>query len=280
MIFTYKNWDKFCALLQEKGVQSITANRLMTEKVCSYVILKHDVETNVKSAFKIAEIESKHGHRGVYYVQAYLLDEENNVELLRKMQDMGHEISYHYDVMDANGGDIALAIEDFEEKREKFEKNDFHLITLCQHGNPIVERKGYTSNRDFFRNEKVQGKFPMLTDVMVDFKEKAVGGTEYLYFSDAGRKFKLIFDPINNDVIPSDDKNIPFDNLTALYSYVEDLGANAIISMHPHRWVKSKFKYVVKTAIFKVIRAVAKVLSKIPFMKKFMSKYYHLAKKL
>ena len=280
MIFTYKNWDQFCALLQGKGVRSITAKKLMTEKLSSYVILKHDVETNVKSALKIAEIESKRGHCGSYYVQAYLLDDEKNVEMLKKMQEMGHEISYHYDVMDANSGDILLAIEDFEKKCKKFEQNGFHLVTLCQHGNPIVERKGYNSNRDFFRNEKVKQLFPMLTDVMVDFKDKAFGGTEYLYFSDAGRKFKLIFDPINNDVIPSDDKNIPFDNLTALYSYVEEYKANAIISMHPHRWVKSKFKFIVKTTIFKVVRAIAKLLSKIPFMKKFMGKYYHLAKKL
>ena len=250
----------------------------MQEKVSSYVVLKHDVETNVKSAFKIAQIESKYGHCGSYYVQAYLLDEQKNVEMLKQMQEMGHEISYHYDVMDANGGDIPSAIEDFEKNRAKFERNGFHLVTLCQHGNPIVERKGYTSNRDFFRNEKVQQKFSCLADVMVDFKEKA--GVEYLYFSDAGRKFKFIFDPINNDIIPSDDKNISFENLNAVYSYVEYLGANAIISMHPHRWVKSKIKYVVKTAIFKVIRAIAKVLSKIPFMKKFMSKYYYLAKKL
>lgn len=252
----------------------------MEEKSSSFIVLKHDVETNVKSAFKIAQIENKYGHCGSYYVQAYLLDDQKNVEMLKQMHEMGHEISYHYDVMDANSGDIELAIKDFEKNVVKFKQNGFNLVTLCQHGNPIVERKGYTSNRDFFRNEKVQQKFSDLADVMVDFKEKAGGKIEYLYFSDAGRKFKLIFDPINNDVIPSDDKNISFENLNAVYSYVEYLGANAIISMHPHRWVKSKIKYVVKTAIFKVIRATAKVLSKIPFMKKFMSKYYYLAKKL
>ncbi len=281
MIFTYSYWDKFCEQLHKKGFHSIPARLLMSKKITSnYVVLKHDVETNVANALRMAEIEHKWGHSGTYYVQAYLLEDEKNILMLKKMQDMGHEISYHYDVMDANSGDIPAAIADFEAKCELFEEKGFQLITLCQHGNPIVERKGYASNRDFFRNETVKKKFPNMTDIMVDFKEMALGGTDYLYFSDAGRKFKLIYDPINNDLIPSDDKNIPFDNLDLLWNYVTEQNANAIISTHPHRWVKSKAKYVIKAAVFKIIKATAKLLIKIPFMKKLMSKYYYLAKKI
>lgn len=279
MIFTYKNWENFCKLLKDKGISSVTAKDVLErQSINPYLVLKHDVETNVKRALRIAEIEHKYGHCGCYYVQAYLLSDKDNVQMLQKMQEMGHEISYHYDVMDSNGGDIDLAMAEFEKNRTIFIQHGFDIKTLCQHGNPIVERKGYASNRDFFRNEKVQEKYPELTDVMVDFKDKAK--TDYLYFSDAGRKFKLVFDPINNDLVPSDDKNVPFNNLNLLFEYVEEQKASAIISMHPHRWVKSKVKYIFKTAIFKVIRGIAKVLSKIPFMKKFMSKYYHLAKKL
>ncbi len=281
MIFTYKNWENFCKLLKDNGTKSVTAKCVMEGQAeIPFTVLKHDVETNVKRALRIAEIENKYGHCGSYYVQAYLLKDKDNVQILQKMQEMGHEISYHYDVMDSNGGDIDLAMAEFEQNCSTFVQNGFEIKTLCQHGNPIVERKGYASNRDFFRNERVQEKYPSLADIMVDFKDKAKGGVDYLYFSDAGRKFKLIFDPINNDIIPSDDKNIPFNNLNLLYQYVKENNSNAIISMHPHRWVKSKTKYIFKTAIFKVIRAIAKVLSKIPFMKKFMSKYYHLAKKL
>ncbi len=280
MIFTYKYWDSFCRRLAEQKVHSIPARQLMTEQPQRpYLVLKHDVETNVASALKMAQIEHHYGHTGSYYVQAYLLSDEKNLAMLQQMQQLGHEISYHYDVMDSTGGNIPEAIAVFAENAALFEKNGFPLVTLCQHGNPVVERKGYHSNRDFFRNPAVQERFPQLTDIMVDFKEKALGTTEYLYFSDAGRKFKLIFDPINNDVIPSDDKNIPFDSLDALLLFIQEKDANAIISTHPHRWVKSKAKYLVKTAVFKTVRAAAKLLLKIPFLKKFMSRYYYLAKK-
>ncbi len=281
MIFTFQYWENFCRTLHENSIHSIPAYHLMAEHPqVPYLVLKHDVETNVGNALKMAEIEHTYGHSCSYYVQAYLLEDAKNVAMLQKMQDMGHEISYHYDVMDSTGGDIPAAIAEFEKNCKLFAQKGFSLVTLCQHGNPVVERKGYHSNRDFFRNPQVKGLFPQMTDIMVDFKEMACGTTDYLYFSDAGRKFKLIFDPITNDITPSDDKNTPFDTLDALLAFVKEKGANAIISTHPHRWVKSKVKYVLKTGVFKIVRGIAKLLMKIPFMKKLMSKYYYLAKKI
>ena len=276
MIFVYSKWERFCKQLSEKGFKSIPAKEVRSETV-KYVVLKHDVETDVSKAFKMAQIEQKYGHCGSYYVQAYLMNDEKNVEMLKKMQDMGHEISYHYDVMDSCKGDIDKAISEFELNVEKFIQNGFELKTLCQHGNPIVERVGYTSNRDFFRSERVQGLYPEMADIMVDFKTKYQ--TEYLYFSDAGRHFQLIYDPINNDVVKSDDKNVLYKNTDELLDALSENGGN-IISTHPHRWTKSAVKYVIKASLFKLIKSVAKILIKIPFMKKFMSRYYYLAKKI
>ena len=276
MIFVYKKWDSFCEKLADAGINSIPAREVAPPKN-AYLVLKHDVETDVAKALRMARIEQKHGHRGSYYVQAYLMGDKKNVEMLREMQNMGHEISYHYDVMDSCKGDIDKAICEFERNVKIFENNGFQIKTLCQHGNPIVDRVGYTSNRDFFRSDKVQSLYPGIADVMVDFKRKY--GTDYLYFSDAGRRFKLIYDPINNDVVNSDDKNLPYKNLDDLFLALSRDGGN-IISTHPHRWTGSVFKYVVKSSVFKVVKTVAKLLIKIPFMRKFMSKYYYLAKKI
>ncbi len=274
MIFVYQKWDEFCKTLKEKGMLSIPAKEVGENP---YIVLKHDVETDVAKAYELAKIEAGYGHRGVYYVQAYLLDDAQNVEFLQKMQAMGHEISYHYDVMDSTGGDLDKAILEFEENKKKFEEKGFSLVTLCQHGNPVVERIGYTSNRDFFRSERVRELYPSLSDIMVNFKEKY--GTEYTYFSDAGREFKMIFDPLYNDVTPSDDKNICYRDLSAVLSAL-DAAENYIISTHPHRWTSSAANYVIKTAIFKAAKTAAKILMKIPFIKKMMSRYYYLAKKI
>ncbi len=276
MIFTHKKWKSFCHALQKKGITCIPAYKVNSTSN-NYVVLKHDVETDVARAYEIAKIESAFGHKGSYYVQAYLLENSKNIELLKEMQKMGHEISYHYDVMDSCKGNLDAAVEEFEKNRLMFENNGFHIVTVCQHGNPIVERVGYTSNRDFFRSSSVREMYPDISDIMVNFKQQVP--TEYLYFSDAGRVFKLIYDPINNDVVDSDDKNIPYADLDALLNAL-DTSVGNIISIHPHRWTSSALLYITKTFIFKVFKSTAKVLIRIPLFKKIMSKYYYLAKKI
>lgn len=275
MTFLYREWDTFCRALAERGIRSIPAREVAGKE--GYLVLKHDVETDVARAHRMASIEAAHGHRGSYYVQAYLLANGKNVTLLSEMKAMGHEISYHYDVMDACRGDLSAAMAEFERNRALFEACGFRPETVCQHGNPIVERVGYTSNRDFFRSPLVRGRYPALSDIMVNFPEAKA--TEYAYFSDAGRRFKRIYDPLTNDVVDSSDKDIPYDTFADLLTALTAEPC-AIVSTHPHRYSSSATVYRLKAAAFTVIRKTAKLLIKLPLMKKLMSRFYHLAKKI
>jgi len=278
MIFVYKKWEKFCKELSKNGLYSITAknyiNAYSDERA---FVLKHDVETNPKNALEMAKIEHKYGHKGSYYVQSYLLEKEDNISVLKEIQNLGHEVTYHHDVMDSNKGDIEKALVEFEENIELFQKNGFEVTTVCQHGNPVVERIGYTSNRDFFRNPKVFEKYSYIFDIMVNYPKITI---KYDYYSDAGRKFNLIYDPVNNDIIKSDDKNKPYKNLDVLCDELLKSKNNFIISTHPHRWMTSSLKYIFKDLVFKTVKFIAKLFMQIPFFKKIMSKYYYLAKKI
>lgn len=276
MNFVYKHWEHFCKNLQAQSFFSVPACEINADSG-NYLVLKHDVETAVSHAYEIAKIENTYGHRGSFYVQAYLLEKKENVKLLKKIQKMGHEVSYHYDVMDSCKGNLDEAIREFETNRLLFQKYGFSVMTVCQHGNPIVERVGYHSNRDFFRSERVKLLYPDISDIMVNYKEQK--NTEYQYFSDAGRMFKLIYDPINNDIVNSDDQNVMIQDFGALLNKLSPNAGN-IISIHPHRWTNSEILYVIKNSIFKGVRAFAKILVKIPFFKKIMSRYYYLAKKI
>ena len=75
-MFIYKEWDNFCDILRKNNILSVTAENQHEEKSSKFLILKHDVETNVKKAYKLSCIESKYGHSGVYYVQAYLMKDK------------------------------------------------------------------------------------------------------------------------------------------------------------------------------------------------------------
>lgn len=275
MIFVYEKWDKFCQQLKADGFSSIPACAVASG-LQSYLVLKHDVEMNVPKAHIMACIEHKYGHCGSYYIQAYLMQNEHNVLLMKEMQAMGHEISYHYDVMDSCHGNLDASIKEFEKNRFLFETCGFHIKTVCQHGNPLIERVGYTSNRDLFRSEKVRALYPDISDILVNFKTSIP--TEFQYYSDAGRLFRLIYDPINNDRVDSDDKNIAFKNLEVLLKNLSTASGN-IISTHPHRWTNSAFTYQTKSFLFKVVKEMAKSFYKIPIIRMFMNRYYYVAKR-
>ncbi len=273
----YKEWKSFCNGLNKLDVPCKSLCAIIEEEYKgSFFALKHDVESKVKKAYKLCKIESDAGFKGTYYVQHYLLKKEKNVKLLKKMQDMGAEICYHHDVMDANRGDMEKATADFEQKIGDFKALGFYTRTVCQHGNPVVERVGYSSNRDFFRKEETQKLFSETADVMVNYKEK-IG--DYVYISDAGKKWKIIYDPENNDIINSDDKNVVLQDLREVVGTVEE-DKRVIISTHPHRWARNSFTSFLGTLKFKLIRGIAKILLKIPFMKKLMARFYYLAKKV
>ena len=162
IMFYYKNWDDFCKKLSRSGLKLCTSEQSLNLQMGTrFVVLKHDVEDNIPNAYKLAAIEHK-------YVQAYLLNSDENVRLLKEMQCWGHEISYHYDVLDAHAGDYEAAEKDFIKKSILFADAGFQYGTICQHGNPVKNRVGYTSNRDFFRHPEIRGRYPQWVDMVYD----------------------------------------------------------------------------------------------------------------
>lgn len=277
-MFLYKQWDKFCQNLKNRGIISTPASTLLKLKADEpFVVLKHDVETNPKKALRLAQIESKYSHKGSYYVQAYLLKNSKSVSILKKIQDLGHEVSYHHDVMDSNKGNLIKAKEEFCKNVETFKRHGFNVETVCQHGNPVIERKGYSSNRDFFRDHSIEQLFDNISDIMVNFKTKM--NADYIYISDAGYGWKIIYDPENNDIVDSSEKDI---NLCDLDEVLKLIGNQnpVIVSTHPHRWNNNIAIAKFKNITFKFIKFSAKCISKIPFINKLMGKFYFLAKKI
>lgn len=276
-MFYFKKWDKFCYAISRLDIIICTAKDILENKTNKqFIVLKHDVETNVDRALKLAAIEAKHGIKGSYYVQAYLLESKTNIKLLKEIQDLGHEVSYHYDVLDANDGDMTKAKEDFAKNLLLFVDNGFEVNTICQHGNPLKERVGYHSNRDFFRDSSVRSDYEGITDIVVNFKAKS--GLEYLYISDAGYSWNIIDNPENNDRVETK-PNIKLESYDEILKLLEN-GESIIMSTHPHRWGRNAIRIYAKLVLFKVIRTLAKVLYRMPIVKSLINRFYFLAKKI
>lgn len=277
-MFYYQNWELFCSWVNSVGIKNSTAQKSLTSSSDDrFIVFKHDVETNVPRAFKLAEIENKYGICGSYYVQAYLLENPQNVELLQKMQAMGHEISYHYDVLDANNGDFIRAEKDFDKWLQKFKDLGFKFSTICQHGNPVKNRVGYNSNRDFFRNHEIRNRHSDLVDMVVNYSTYAK--RPYAYISDAGYMWKHISDPENNDINLTV-KDEPIGNFIKLKEFILSSNSNIILSTHPHRWVSSRSKIESKILVFKIVRKSIRFIQKFPGANWLLNSFYFLAKKI
>jgi len=277
-MFIYKYWSTFCKDLNDCGINSVTAVSLReNESGEPYLILKHDVETNPSKALRLAKIENKYYHKGTYYIQAYLLKSKRNIEILKQIQHLGHEVSYHHDVLDSCHGNFEDAKIEFESNVKLFEENGFNVITVCQHGNPVVERDGYTSNRDFFRRPSIADSFSNISDIMVNFSQHI--HSDFGYISDSGYGWKQICDPENNDRNNSSDDDIDLGDLNGVLNYIES-NQNTIVSTHPHRWQSNVVAAKLHDVIFRVIKIVARALVQISFFKRIMNRFYYLAKKI
>lgn len=277
-MFYYSNWVRFCEFVSACGLTPCTAAQSLDAGPDGrFIVLKHDVETDVTKALRLAEIEHAHGICGSYYVQAYLLDDSRNVDMLKKMQRMGHEISYHYDVLDACSGDFEKAECEFARWLGRFNDCGFSFTTICQHGNPVKTRMGYTSNRDFFRNAEIRAKYPYLTDMVVDYSRRIC--RSYVYVSDAGYMWKHISEPETNDLHP-DSTNISIGGFANLKKFVNEADCPVIISTHPHRWESSRMRIFVRIAVFRAVRAMVRAVEKVPGIKSVLNRFYFLAKKI
>ena len=277
-MFYYKNWNDFCKKLSGSGLKLCTAEQSLNLQMGTrFVVLKHDVEDNIPKAYKLAAIEHKYGICGSYYVQAYLLNSDENVRLLKEMQCWGHEISYHYDVLDAHAGDYEAAEKDFIKKSILFADAGFLYGTICQHGNPVKNRVGYTSNRDFFRHPEIRGRYPQWVDMVVDYSKHAV--SDYKYISDASYRWNIITEPETNDLHP-EVKNTKVGGFDKLFSLIKGSKESFIVSTHPHRWMDKAWKIQTKIVVFRIVRNTVMIARYIPGVEWMLNKFYFLAKKI
>lgn len=270
-MFVFSEWEKICKEIAVNH-NCITANQILEQiNKPDWIVVKHDVETDVSKALSLAKIENKYGIRATYYVQSYLL--QDNFKKLQEIQELGHEVTYHYDVLDSNNGDFELATREFEETINNFKEYGFNVKTVCPHGNPIMNRNGWDSNKDFFRRKDITDKFCDILDIVVHLPSKI--NYKYTYISDAGYSWKIIVNIADNDKFNKGDKEIK-----NIYSLLEKKNNSLIISTHPHRWRANYFFVLLNKIKFKFLRLIARTLNKIPFFKKLMSRFYYLAKKI
>ena len=57
------------------------------------LVLRHDIDTDPRTAWLMAQIEKKYGFLGTYYCRLSTA----NDKYMQLIAEMGHEVSYHYE---------------------------------------------------------------------------------------------------------------------------------------------------------------------------------------
>lgn len=99
MRFTYNAYKGLLSILREQGYQACSYHNWNESPRC--VILRHDIDNSLNAAIRMGEIEEKLGIQSTYFVllrtDFYNPASQKSLEMLHRLQAMGHEIGLHFD---------------------------------------------------------------------------------------------------------------------------------------------------------------------------------------
>lgn len=275
MLSTFKAYDAFLDSAQVSTATFLTFNELCHELNStslsaskSYICLKHDVETSCRKALEIARIEHSHGIKATYFFQDYLLHKQHNIYLIQLIGSLGHEIGFHYDSLDRARGNYRLALEDFSRSLSLFSRNNLSVTSVCSHGNALISRTGWRSNKDL--SPLIVKSYAPLNDV-VNTVSRYPGLISY--FSDAGYTFACIHN-FNDD---DHEYQVPV-AMTTLSDVISNDRPVSILSIHTHRFTRYGFIWSLRSSFLYILRLLYRFFKSIPIASYLIPNLYRIGK--
>ena len=180
-------------------------------------IVRHDVDRSVKNALSMARIEAQNEIKTTYYFRVPKTFKPKEID---RIKELGHEIGYHYEVLDKAKGNKKKAIQIFRKEWELFKRWESH--TICMHGNPLTKY----DNRDLW------GKFQMHKEKVMAEAYLSINFNKIKYFTDTGRSWN------NKKYTLKDITGLPFQKIKDTNHLIRTLKNNGpfYILAHPCRW--------------------------------------------
>jgi hypothetical protein len=115
------------------GYNFQTVEEFLEKPAAKVVVLRHDSDIWPGHDLNIAKIENKYKVKATYY---FRIPYTFNIEIIKKIRDLGHEIGYHYENLADAKGDFSKAIKTFEQNLEKI-RQIYFVRTVAMHGRPL-----------------------------------------------------------------------------------------------------------------------------------------------
>ncbi len=284
MDFTKTIYTKLLECIIEQNYTLLTFEEfIQNDEQGKKIVLRHDVDKLPFNSLRLAEIENSLGLKATYYFR--VVPESWDVEIMKKIAALGHEIGYHYEEMDlANkkqksevGGQpvsakrsedgksevvkeelVDLALEIFKENIEKF-REIYPVKTICMHGSPLskYDNKDLWSHRAAFGSKYNYRDYGIIAEPYFD-----VDYDKVFYITDTGRAWNKGESSVRDRV------NTRFDiNIKSTQHMIELFNQNKmpdqiIINTHPQRWFNFGYGWVKELLLQNTKNIVKKILIK------------------
>lgn len=248
--FTVKKYEEFLKAALENDYQLVSFQEFLNTSYKKVLVLRHDVDKKPLNSLKTAELQNRLGATGTYYFRA--TKESFNIDIIKKIRDLGHEIGYHYEDLSIFRGDSKKAIAHFEKWLKKF-KEIYPVKTICMHGSPMSK----------WDNRKIWETY--------DYKDYGIVAEPYFdvdfnkvyYLTDTGRRWD------GNKVSVRDKVNSTFDlsfhstdELIATFQN-QKMPHQIMQNIHPQRWTDNATEWQQE----RIMQAVKNQLKRILFVK-------------
>ena len=173
--FTLKTYTELLTAIKEAGYQFQTFEQFIKEPKTKVVILRHDSDIRPKNDYKFAKIENSLGIQASYY---FRIPMTFNPVVIKKINDLNHEVGYHYEDLRFTNGDLDKAFIHFSENLQKL-RQVAPVSTIVMHGSPLSkwDSKLIWSKHDFTELDVIAEPY-----LSLDFDK-------VLYLTDTGRRW-------------------------------------------------------------------------------------------
>ncbi|WP_336025497.1 hypothetical protein [Halobellus salinisoli] len=223
--FTTSRYERLLNAILEANWDTFTVKQYLEAQTLSenFVVLRHDVDRKVRNALRLARLEAERGITATYYFRTSTFD----VDIVRQIEEWGHEIGYHYEDPASTNGDYQAAQRRFEENLAAF-REVADVATVCAHGSPLSphSNKGLWEGRlDELAEYGILGEGYLSIDVGPQ--------SDMYYLSETGRTWEAELPTVG--VVET-----TADLIGALHVHP---CSGLYILVHPSRWSDSKAEF-------------------------------------
>jgi len=220
--FTLRKYTELLKSIMESGYEILTVERFLNKsKHKRVVVLRHDVDKRPLTSLLMATIEHKLGVNSTYYFRLSTF----KPKIVARISSLGHEVGYHYEVVDKSKGDLSKAWRMFKQELGYMRKF-VSIVTASQHGNPLSKWNNLSlwDSHDFHEVKLIGEAYLSFMNINIT------------YVSDTGMSWSSHFSV--KDTLPT---AVSLKNTDELIRRIQQNNENFYILVHPDKWSISFF---------------------------------------